>query len=301
MTTFFLWLRMTRPGFLIITVVACGLGFALAVASGHALRGVNTLATWLLALVVHAAANVLNDYHDGLNGADDANVDGIFPFTGGARLIQTGVVSLQETRRLALTLLLLAVPCGLALTWATGPGLLALGTVGLGLAWAYSVPPLALMTRGLGELVVGLVWALVVVGADYSVRGVFDAMPMGVSISYGLLIFNILLINGFPDAVADAQVGKRSLVVRWGPRRVALLYGVVAAFAHTWVALGWMWHLHPQGALWGLASAPVSALAAVLLWRHAEQAMVLKPAIVLTIVAAVVHGTAMAWGVYVAA
>ena len=50
----------------------------------------------LLALVAHAGANVLNDYFDARNGADDANQQGLFPFTGGSRLIQNGAVSVAE-------------------------------------------------------------------------------------------------------------------------------------------------------------------------------------------------------------
>jgi 1,4-dihydroxy-2-naphthoate octaprenyltransferase len=34
--------------------------------------------------------NVVNDYYDHLNGTDAANVERIFPFTGGSRFIQNG-------------------------------------------------------------------------------------------------------------------------------------------------------------------------------------------------------------------
>jgi 1,4-dihydroxy-2-naphthoate octaprenyltransferase len=59
------------------------------------------LATVLLALLAHAGANVLNDYFDARNGADAANHQGLFPFTGGSRLIQNGQVSIADTGRWA--------------------------------------------------------------------------------------------------------------------------------------------------------------------------------------------------------
>ena len=86
---------MTRPGFLAITAVACLLGIAVAAACGYGPHLWMAMATMALALLMHAAANVLNDYHDALNGADEANAQGLFPFTGGARLIQNGHVSLH--------------------------------------------------------------------------------------------------------------------------------------------------------------------------------------------------------------
>jgi 1,4-dihydroxy-2-naphthoate polyprenyltransferase len=290
------WVQMTRPGFLAITAVACVLGTCVAAACGHPAHYGTAAMTLVLALLMHAAANVLNDYHDALNGADEANQQGLFPFTGGARLIQNGQVSVQDTRNLALALLMFVVPAGLWLAAQTGGGLVVLGLAGLLLGWAYSAPPLALMTRSLGELAVGLAWLLVVVGADYVQRGSFFFMPWAVGLSYGLLISNILVINGFPDAQADAQVGKRTLVVRAGPRIASLIYLLFTLLAHGWVVAGVWWFIHPEPALWGLLSLPISLWAAVLLFKHADEPAQLTRPIVLTIVAANLHGLAMSAG-----
>jgi 1,4-dihydroxy-2-naphthoate polyprenyltransferase len=285
-------LQMTRPGFIAITLVACLLGISTAVACGHPLQVWKALATLLLATVMHAAANVLNDYHDALNGADAANHEGLFPFTGGARFIQNGHVTVEETAQLAWTLVIVVIPCGLLLAIETGGGLIVLGLAGLFAAWAYSSPPLALMTRGWGELTVGLTWMLVVVGADYVQRGQFFFMPWVVSLSFGLLVVNILLINGFPDAQADASVGKRTGVVCLGRDGATVAYGLVALMAYAWVGLGVWVFWHPEPALWGLLSIPLSCMAWVLLFKYAHQPARLKAAIVLTITAAVLHGLA---------
>ena len=289
-------LRMTRPGFLLITVVAVLLGLASADACGHPPHPGTALATLVLALMAHAAGNVLNDVHDAESGADAANHSGIFPFTGGTRLIQQGAVSVQQTRDLARALLLVLVPAGVLLAVQSSPAVLWIGAVGLLLGWAYSAPPLALMSRGLGELAVAAAWSLVVIGADAVQRGSVFIVPVFTSLSYGLLIANILLINGVPDACADASVGKATWAVRAGPRGVAWLYALLALLAHGWLAWG-AWHfLQPERALWGLLSMPLSAAAALLLWQRAATPECLRPAIVLTIVAACVHGVAMAAG-----
>ena len=288
--------RMTRPGFLVITVVACLLGIASADACGHSPRLWTALATLVLACMAHAAGNVLNDVHDAESGADAANAGGIFPFTGGTRLIQQGVVSVQQTRQLAMALLVVLVPAGLLLAVQSGADVLWIGAVGLVLAWAYSAPPLRLMSRGLGELAVAAVWSLVVVGADAVQRGSVFIVPVLTSLSYGLLIANILLINGVPDAHADARVGKRTIAVRSGARGAAMLYALIALLAHGWLAWG-VWHfLQPERAIWGLLSAPLSLAAGVLLWLRADAPSRLRPALVLTIAAACVHGLGMAAG-----
>lgn len=294
--TFLTLLRMTRPGFLVITVVACVLGMACALAGGAEPNLYKALATVLLATMAHAAANVLNDYHDALNGADAANTQGMFPFSGGSRMIQNGTVDLHTTRQVAWSLLGLVTLGGSGLVLYSGEGLLIIGMAGLVLGWAYSATPLQLMSRGLGELAVAVVWGLMVLGADYVLRGHFAAAPAITAVGYGLLIANILLVNGFPDAASDAQVGKRTLVVLLGPQRAALLYTGLVLLAHGWL-LASVWWLKAQVVLlWGLASLPLALAAAVFLLRQAHAPQRLRPAIVLTIAAAVVHGLAMAKG-----
>lgn len=293
--------RMVRPGFLVITAVACLLGLASAAHAGVALSAGSAWATLALALLAHAAANVLNDHEDARNGADAANQQGLFPFTGGSRLIQTGAVQLQDMRRLAWWLLALLLPGGLWLAYSSGAGLLALGLAGVFLGWAYSAPPLALMCRGLGELAVGLAWALMVVGADYVQRGHFAALPLWASLGYGLLIANILVGNAFPDAAADALVGKHTLAVRWGWRGAARLYGALALLAHAGVLLLVLLKQLPVGASAGLLSAPLALGATVQLMRYGHQPASLRPALVLGIATAVLHGLALAAGLYYSA
>jgi 1,4-dihydroxy-2-naphthoate octaprenyltransferase len=290
------WLRMTRPAFLWLTVVACVLGTATAAACGCGLDLPLALGATALAVLAHAAGNVLNDLHDARNGADAANQRGIFPFTGGSRLIQTGMVTERQTAELASALVLFLVPAGLLLAVKAGGDVLLLGLAGLALAWAYSAPPLRLMSRGLGELTVALVWFLVVVGADYVQRRHFFPIPAWVALGFALLVAALLLINGFPDAEADAQVGKRTLVVRLGPVKASALYAVLAIGAHLWLVAGVWLLVPPSQALWGLVSLPFSLAAAGWLAKHLHQPDRLKPALVLSVMAVLLHLLGLAAG-----
>lgn len=292
-------LRMTRPGFLSITLVGCLIGFATAHgASGvawSAQQNVTAAIALLLALLAHAGANVLNDYHDALNGADAANHQGLFPFTGGARLIQNGEATVAFTRQLGWTLLVMVVAGGQWLAWHSGWGLIAIGLAGLSLGWAYSAPPLALMGRGLGEATVAACWWLVVVGADYTLRGTWSFTPVLVGAGFAVLVANILLINGLPDAESDARVGKRTLAVRLGWMGATRLYAALAVVAYMLSAAAMWTSSLPWGMTWGMGSAPIAWLA----YRHlseTRQPQQLRPAIVLTVGTALVHGLLISLG-----
>ena len=92
-----LYFAATRPAFLIATLAACLLGLASAIHSDVSFQLSTAILTVLLALSVHAGVNVINDYFDALSGTDALNTERLYPFTGGSRFIQNGI--LTTTRR----------------------------------------------------------------------------------------------------------------------------------------------------------------------------------------------------------
>ena len=162
----------TRPLFLSVTLFACLIGLGTARANGVAIVWPTAVATIVFALLAHAGVNVLNDYYDALNGTDAINTGRAFPYTGGSRFIQNGVLTLEQTARFGVTLFAVVMIAGVWLTTVSGAGLLAIGLTGLAIGWAYSAPPLKLNARGLGELCVTTGFALIVIGTDYVQRRV---------------------------------------------------------------------------------------------------------------------------------
>lgn len=292
------YLLATRPPFLTITLVGCVLGVATAYADGQPLALSTALVTILLALMAHAAVNVHNDYCDHLNGTDANNHSRVFPFTGGSRFIQNGVMTAQAMRRYALALYAATVLGGLALVWAVGWGLVLIGFVGVLTGWAYSADPLRLNSRGLGEVCVALTFWLVVVGADYVQRGAWSTTPMWAGIGYALLTTNILYLNQFPDRDADIAAGKLHWVARLPVQQARWGYVWILMLALLSLVLPAMLGVLPRGAALGVVAAVPAFLATRVLMQHAGEPRALTPAIQQTIAAAHLAAVAMAIGLW---
>lgn len=283
----------TRPAFLSVTLLGGLLGLATAAWSGTGIDLPRAAVTLCLALLVHAGANVINDYYDALSGTDAVNVDRLYPFTGGSRLIQNHVLTPAAMRCFGYGLIAAVIPAGIWLAAVSGAGLLLIGLVGLLVGWAYSAPPLKLQSRGLGELAIAAAWLLVVVGSDFVQRGAFAFAPLASGPAFGLLVANVLYINQFPDCKADAACGKHTVVVRLGVAKARWGYLVLAGLAYGWLAtMVFFGHL-PVAALLALLPAAASVAAARRLWTAAAQPARLAPAIKWTIVAANGHALSL--------
>lgn len=284
----------TRPPFLVVTLVGCLIGVATAYASGLNIITSTAVVTVVFALMAHAGINVLNDYYDALSGTDANNSERIYPFTGGSRFIQNGVLSMRETALYGVLLIAVVVVAGLWLTSVSAPNLFWIGVAGLVIGWTYSAPPLKLNSRGMGEACVWAGFALLAIGADFVQRGQFAAMPLIAVAGYALLVTNILYINQFPDRKADAAAGKHHWVVRLGASRARWGYLMMVIMAYGWlvtaVIIGWL----PWPVLIAILPVLLSLRAARDLIFYAETPAKLAPAIQMTIAAASLHGLLLA-------
>ena len=291
------YLLATRPAFLTIALAGCLLGFASALESTFSWP--LALLTLFLAIATQAGVNVFNDYYDHLNGTDAVNVDRLFPFTGGSRFIQNGVMSPRQMLVYALVLFGAVIAGGLWLIATRGSGLFWIGIAGLLIGWAYSAPPLKLNSRGLGEICVAAGFLLIVAGADFVQRGAMSATPWLIGLPYALLVTNILYVNQFPDRNADLQAGKRHWVGRLEPSIAARGYWLILALSM--LMLVW---LVVSGRLPALTLVSLLALIPALkagrvLSAHAAEPAKLAPAVQMTILAAhlqpVLLSAALVW------
>ena len=291
----------TRPAFLSITLVACLIGLASACFSGLPLQLDKALVTIFFALVAHGGVNVLNDYYDALNGSDAVNHERIFPFTGGSRFIQNGVLSRKQMGIFGAALFFAVILAGLWLMRISGTDLFWIGLAGLLVGWAYSAPPLKLMCRGLGEPAIVLGWTLIAAGADFVQRGELTLLPWLAGLPFALLVTNILYINQFPDWQADASVGKRTVIVRLGPKAASWGYLLIALLSYGLILFMVARNFLPIYAAAGALTLPLSFTAARELIARASTPTLLSAAIKRTIIAANLSGILLALGLLFAA
>jgi 1,4-dihydroxy-2-naphthoate octaprenyltransferase len=203
---------------------------------GFNVSGRFDFSVFLLALLattcVHAAANVLNDVGDDSGGTDRRNEDRIYPYTGGSRFIQAGIMEASHMARLGITLLAIAAIAAVALLFARGPMILAFGLTGVALGVLYSLGPVRLSNLGIGETAVAVAFGVLpVTGAAWLQSGIIDVESLLFSLPISAWVASILLINEVPDIGPDGSTGKRTLPVRLGLAGTAMLYLGIQLFA----------------------------------------------------------------------
>ena len=201
---------------------------------GFMVAGQFDLSAFVLALLatvcVHAGANVLNDVGDDAGGTDRQNEDRIYPYTGGSRFIQAGIMSANGMARLGISLLAIAAIAGLILLLSKGAMVLWFGIAGLLLAVLYSLGPVRLASIGLGEISVGIAFGVLpVTGAAWLQSGSLGVDVLLFSIPVSVWVTAILLINEVPDIAADGATGKRTLPVRFDLGGTSVIYFLLHA------------------------------------------------------------------------
>ncbi len=215
----------TRPKFFTASVLPVLLGSAWGYFEAGAFNASAFALGAAATVLVHAGANVLNDVFDELSGNDRLNRERMYPYSGGSRFIQNGVISLPQMARWGTVLLVAGIACGLALATLLGIEIILFGLVGVALGVLYSAPPVRLSGRGLGEVAVGIAFGVLpVMGAAWLQTGYLSLSAFWISLPVSLWVTAILLINEVPDTAADAAVGRRTLAVRLTPVGTELAY-----------------------------------------------------------------------------
>jgi 1,4-dihydroxy-2-naphthoate octaprenyltransferase len=159
-------------------------------------------------------------------------------FAGGSRVLQRGLLPRHAALWASLVSLLLAVGVALILQlgYRTGPWTIPFAILGLLGGFFYSTRPVRWVSTGVGELWIAFCygWLPVAVGC-YLQMGEIAPLVHWLAVPIGLTIFNVILLNEFPDYPADLATGKANLAVRLGRERAALLYGLTSL--GSWVAM----------------------------------------------------------------
>jgi 1,4-dihydroxy-2-naphthoate octaprenyltransferase len=215
------WFDATRPFAFPASALGVLVGTAAAARISQWRCGV--LAAELAAVaLMHAIANLLNDYYDYRSGVD-VRTEGDEGRPG--RFLVKGILHPRQVLRLALVLLVLLAPLAAYLIWNGGWPAALIAAVGLFLGYAYTGPPFAFKYRRLGELCIFIVYGpAIVVGAGYMQTQRLTPETFLYSVPLGMLITAIVSANFLRDFEEDRQSGIRTLARALGRRLYALLY-----------------------------------------------------------------------------
>ncbi len=228
------WFLETRPQFLLLTVVLTFLGISIAWYDGYFHLGY-ALLTFLGLLLCHISVNVLNDYFDYKSGIDLETKR--TPFSGGSGILPTSLLKPKQVLWFGLISLMLAVPIGVYFVLARGWGLLPLLIVGALCTVIYT----PLLTRlGFPEWAPGAgMGTLPVLGVYFIQTTVYTFPAVIAAIPSGLLVFNLLLLNEFPDVEADKKAGRKTTPILIGKTKAWMVYSALTIIVYLWI-IGWV-------------------------------------------------------------
>jgi 1,4-dihydroxy-2-naphthoate octaprenyltransferase len=267
------WLRVTRAHFLGASLFPYAAAVAIASREVHEFPWGRVVLGGLAVALLHLGANLWNDYWDERSGAD-VHTHQPTVWSGGSRATVRGLIRPGQALWGSVLLLVWASVLGLYLDFTSwGHVIFWLGVLGLGLGLAYSAPPAKLAWRGWGEVVVGLAFGpALMAGASWLVaQRLSPAIGWG-GLAVGLQTALVLLVNEFPDRASDRQAGKRTVVVRLGPRAAGHLAVLLWVLAYGSVGVGVWTGALPAKALVVWVTAPLAGAIVLMLqgWQRAE-------------------------------
>ncbi|MGM0366132.1 MAG: prenyltransferase [Actinomycetota bacterium] len=230
---------MSRPPFHIVGVLPFVLGAVMA-------YRVRDMFSWpVFSLSVLAVISIMlctyynGEYYDIKEDKLTAEI-GKNPFSGGSQVIAQKMLPRKTALTASFISLSAAVVIGLVLQFVfkTGPLTIPLGMTGIFFGFFYSSPPFRWVSRGIGEIMIGFCYGWLPINVSYYLQTQeFLPLVSWVSIPVGLSIFNVILINEFPDYDADRMAGKRNLVVRLGRNRSSFIYVLSSVLAWAFFVL----------------------------------------------------------------
>lgn len=224
----------SRPKFLLLGPLCVLLGISMAFHQQSVINVGNAALCLLLAVFSHISVNLFNEYHDAKTGLDDNTIR--TPFSGGSGALQIQPNAGKAVIVAAWISALISVVLGLYLALNISLWLVALGIMGMILVLAYTPwlnqsPWLCLIAPGFGFGLIMVLGSYVVLVEHIEWQNMLIALPVFA------LTNNLLLLNQFPDAAADSEVGRKHFVICFGYLRGAQVYLAFVGVSYVVIAL----------------------------------------------------------------
>ena len=222
-----LWafVKLTRPFFLLGGVLVYGLGLTIAAWQGAIIDAGRALLGQWLVTSIQLMAHYLNEYYD----FEVDRLDGQYRtrFTGGSGVLPSGALPREVAHTAAIVCAMSGLAAGIVATIQI-PVIGLIGLISWLGSWFYSAPPLALMGSGFGELTTSILVALLVPLTGYAMQtGRLTPIVFLVCLPLVVIHLAMILTFEFPDRIVDAHMGKKTLTVRFGLKRMAQLHTIL--------------------------------------------------------------------------
>jgi 1,4-dihydroxy-2-naphthoate octaprenyltransferase len=201
-------------------------------------------------ILVHMTVNVINDYHDYVDGID-LNTQRT-PFSGGSGVLPLNLLKPRQAFWFGTICLLMAMVIGFYFVmvkgWALFPLLLLAGFA----AYFYNI---YLSKWFMGEIFAGVGFGpLLVLGSYYAQTGRYSWEALVASLAPGILTSNLLFLNEFPDWEADRKGGRRHFVISLGKKDASYLFVTLLTVSYLCIIVGVLTKMMPVLTLIGLGT-----------------------------------------------
>ncbi len=220
------WVTAARPKTLPAALGPILPGAALAW-SMNSFKLLPAIAALSAALLLQIAVNVANDYFDFIHGIDTPDR------VGPTRAAAGGLLSLKQMRIGMVLITFLILTIGAYLIYIAGLPILFIGLASVISVYLYSSGPFPLSTNALGDLFVFIFFGPAAVCGTYYVQTLSLNLEIILySVSIGLLITAIIVVNNYRDIKTDTAGGKKTLAVFLGKRLTRVEYSLLVIIAY---------------------------------------------------------------------
>lgn len=211
------WIQAARPKTLPVSMAPVIM--AVAIASMYVkINWLPAVICLVFAVMAQILSNFVNDYADGVKGADNERL-------GPQRMVASGLISPQDMRRGIVVWSVLTFLLGCTLLYYGGWILLPFGIVILLCAWAYSAGPFPLSRHALGDVAVVLFYGVAPVVLTFFIQtGAVNWQIVIAGLAIGITADNLLIVNNYRDAEQDYGNGKKTTVTVFGKPFMKWIY-----------------------------------------------------------------------------
>ena len=238
-----------RLPFLVLTPACVFLGLSTAIWTQGSINWFHFFLALIGALAAHISVNAFNEYFDFKSGLDAKTRR--TPFSGGSGRLQKNPELGKPAYLMSWGFLVLVALIGIYFSLTIGFALLPLGLIGIILIYFYTewitrTSLLCLIAPGLGF------GTFMVMGTDYVLSGSYSWPAFMASLIPFFLVSNLLLLNQFPDAEVDREVGRKHYPILIGKVRSTRIYLAFLILPFVTIVLGVGLGLFPLSGLLGL-------------------------------------------------